>query len=30
MALDKTLYTAQATSTGGRAGGHAKSSDGRL
>jgi osmotically inducible protein OsmC len=30
MALDKTLYTAQATSTGGRAGGHSKSSDGRL
>jgi osmotically inducible protein OsmC len=30
MALEKTLYTARATSTGGRAGGHAKSSDGRL
>jgi osmotically inducible protein OsmC len=30
MAIDKTLYTATATSTGGRAGGHSKSSDGRL
>jgi len=29
MALDKVLYTASATSTGGRAG-HSKSSDGRL
>jgi lipoyl-dependent peroxiredoxin len=30
MALDKVLYTARATTTGGRAEGHSRSSDGQL